>query len=226
MRLAIIPARGGSKRIPHKNIAEVGGRPMLSHVLGMAERSGLFDKIHVSTDDPAIAAVAKNCGFPPDFPRDPRLADDHTTLLPVLRWVVERYAERGETFDEICLLMATAVLIEAEDVAGAHRLFAQAKGARPVIAIAEFPCPVEWAFRLNPDNSLQAVQPGMDQLRSQDLPKAYYDSGTFIWYPAAMMAEGSPPPNYLAYPIPRWKAVDIDGPEDLEMAARLFRGGQ
>jgi len=220
MRLAVIPARGGSKRIPRKNIVEIGGKPMIVHVLETARRSGLFDHIHVSTDDAEIAAIAAAAGYPPDFPRDPGLADDHTPLMPVLQAVAARYPG----CDTICMLMATAILVEPDDLIAAHQVFLSHQGRRPVLAVADFPCPVEWAFRLHADHSLEEIQPGMGNVRSQDLPKAYYDSGTFYFYPAAVIEDPKSAPAYLAHPIPRWKAVDIDGPEDLEMADRLFRG--
>lgn len=226
MKLAIIPARGGSKRIPRKNIVDFHGRPILAHVLEMAKRSGQFDRIHVSTEDAEIARVAAEEGAPPDFLRDPSLADDHTPLLPVLRWVTERYAEQGEQIESVCLLMATAVLVSADDLAAAYRFYDRHGGTRAVMAVADFPCPVEWALRLDRDGALTPVQPGFASIRSQDLPKAYYDSGTFILFPRsaldAMSIDAIAP---LAFPIARWKAVDIDGAEDLEMAARLFRPG-
>ncbi len=224
MRLAIIPARGGSKRIPRKNIVDFHGRPIIAHVLETAKQSGLFDRIHVSTDDAEIADVAGEQGMKPDFMRDPALADDYTPLLPVLRWVTERYAERGEKIDSVCLLMATAVLITPEDLIGGYALYDRHGGASAVMAVADFPCPVEWALRLGADGLLSPVQPGFASIRSQDLPEAYYDSGTFIIFPrSALEASSIDAIASVAFPIARWKAVDIDGPEDMEMAARLFR---
>jgi len=224
MRLAVIPARGGSKRIPRKNIVDVGGRPMLAHVLETAKASGLFARIHVSTDDVEVAAVAKGEGFPPDFMRDPALADDHTPLLPVLQSVLRRYEAMGQRFDSVCMIMATAILIEPRDLIAASTLFEANGGKREVMAVADFPCPVEWAFRLKGDSSLEEIQPGMGQVRSQDLPKAYYDAGTLYFYPPAAILDPRGATAPLAFEIPRWKAVDIDGPDDLAMAEMLFRG--
>jgi N-acylneuraminate cytidylyltransferase len=224
-RIAIVPARGGSKRIPAKNIVPFEGAPLMTWVLAAARRSGLFEAIHVSTDDAAIAAVATAHGFPPDFPRAAELADDHTPLLPVLKWTLERYLERGQHFDCVCLLMPTAPLIDEEDLKGGAALFDKARGTRPVLAAASFPCPIEWAFRLDADGGLKPVQPGLASVRSQDLEKAYYDTGTFIFFPAAqVLAWPEGQADYLAYVLPRHKAVDIDDHEDLELAARLFRG--
>ena len=154
MRIAIVPARGGSKRIPDKNIVDFLGLPLMGHSLRAARESGLFDTIHVSTDSARIAEVAASLGHAVDFTRDPALADDHTPLLPVLRWTVEQYAARGKRFDTVCLLMPTAPLIEAEDLRRANTLFERHAGRRTVIAVARFPVPIEWAFRM-PDGESQ-----------------------------------------------------------------------
>jgi N-acylneuraminate cytidylyltransferase len=225
--IAIMPARGGSKRIEYKNIVDFCGKPLLVHALDAARESGLFDLIHVSTDDDRIAETAAAAGFPPEFRRDPALADDHTPLMPVLKWVLEQFSTRGRPFETVCLLMPTAPLIDAGDLRGAHALYHQHGGARTVWAVADFPCPVEWALRRTPEGQLTAIQPGMAAIRSQDLPKAYYESGTFGFLPATHVL-GAPGPavEELGYVLPRHKAVDIDNPDDLELAERLFRGGR
>lgn len=223
MRIAIVPARGGSERIPDKNIVDFFGRPLMARSIKAAEDSGLFDVIHVSTDSQRIAEVAKSLGHPVDFMRDAALADAHTPLMPVMKWVLERYAASGKRFDEICLVMPAAPLIEAEDLRGAHALFVQRGQTRPVMAIARLPVPAEWAFHLSKDGTLKPCQPGMAKVRSQDLEPAYYDSGTFIFFPAAAIS-GADDPEYIGYVLPRYKAVDIDEPEDLDMARIIYRG--
>lgn len=223
--IAIMPARGGSKRIKNKNIADFCGRPLMCHALEAARASGLFDLIHVSTEDAAIAAVAAEAGFPPEFTRDPRLSDDVTPLFPVLKWVLEEYGRRGRAFDTVCLLMPTAPLIEAVDLADGMALYRSHGGARSVIAVSTFPCPVEWAMRLGPDGSITLREPGKDQIRSQDLEQAYFDSGTFIFLPASVLLHHpDEQPNYVGLRLPRWKAVDIDEPDDLRLAQILYRG--
>lgn len=222
-----MPARGGSKRIPGKNIVPFCGAPLMAHALRAAAASGLFSTIHVSTEDEAIAAAAAAEGFPPAFARDPALADDHTPLLPdVLRWVVDAFAARGERFDSVTLVMPTAPLIGPDDLAAAHALFDRHGGTRPVLAVSTLPCPVEWAMRRGEDGTMTAIHPEAAGIRSQDLPEAWYDSGTFLILPPGALAPGAPPPAWLGFPLPRWKAVDIDTPEDLALAERLFRGRQ
>lgn len=222
--IAIMPARGGSKRIKNKNMVDFCGRPLMTFALAAARSSGLFDLIHVSTEDAAIAAVAEAAGFPPEFARDSRLADDTTPLLPVLKWVIEQFTSRGRAFDTVCLLMPTAPLIEASDLSGGMTLYRQHGGQRSVLAVSTFPCPAEWAMHLGPDGTLTPREPGKDQIRSQDLEPSYYDSGTFILFPTSTIV-GYPAvsPAYVGYKLPRWKAVDIDEPEDLELARRLYR---
>jgi CMP-N-acetylneuraminic acid synthetase len=225
MRIAIMPARGGSKRIERKNIAPFCGRPLLTYPLEAARNAGLFDLIHVSTEDEAIAAVAAQHGFPPDFLRDPALADDHTPLLPVLKWVLERYAERDQHFETVCLLMPTAPLILPGDLSSACAQFESPGERAPVLAVTPMPCPVEWAMRLGADDRLTPIEPSKAEIRSQDLPKAYIDSGTFIFFSATqILAYPAPRPDYRAYVLPRYRAVDIDDRDDFEMAERLYRG--
>lgn len=225
MRIAIMPARGGSTRIPHKNIVDFFGRPLLTYALETARASQLFDVIHVSTEDERTAEIAAQWGFPAEFLRDAALADDRTPLMPVMKWVLERFAQRGRRFDTVCLLMPAAPLILPEDLVGACRLYESQADGRGVLAVTTMPCPVEWAMRLLPDGSLVPIEPDKAELRSQDLPKAYIDSGTFAFCSAAqVMAYPGERIAWTGYVLPRHRAVDIDEPEDLDMAEHLFRG--
>ena len=115
-RIAIIPARGGSKRIPNKNIRDFCGKPMISYALEAARDSALFDCIHVSTDSKKIAEATQKEGFDVDFMRTAELSDDHTPIMPVLKYVLEQYIDRGKYFDEVVLIMACAPLIDANDL--------------------------------------------------------------------------------------------------------------
>jgi N-acylneuraminate cytidylyltransferase len=225
MRIAIIPARGGSKRIKNKNIVDFFGKPMIAYALEAAKGSGLFDVIHVSTDDAAIAATVERLGFPIDFMRAPELADDHTPIMPVLRWVIERYRiERNRIFDDVGLFMACAPLIEAEDIRRGFDIYRAHGGKAPVMAVAPYPVPVEWAFDRKDDGRLEPVSPGASAIRSQDLTKKYFDAGAFYFYPREIIEknERSTYLKYVSTVIPRTKAVDIDDMEDLELAKALF----
>lgn len=222
-RLLVIPARGGSKRIPRKNIVPFCGAPLIVHALRTARESSLFGTIHVSTDDAEIAAIAAAEGLAPAFLRPAELADDHATLLDVLRFVAARLRDGGAAFDSVTVLMPTAPLVRAEDLAGGHAMFDAAGATRPVLAVTRLPVPVEWAFRRAGDGSLAPLHPGLDLVRSQDLEDAWYDAGAFAIYPSAQLAAEAPAPHWLGYTLPRTRAVDIDTEEDLHLAALLFR---
>ncbi|MEM7525866.1 MAG: acylneuraminate cytidylyltransferase family protein [Pseudomonadota bacterium] len=225
-RLAIIPARGGSKRIPDKNIRAFCGRPMIAHTLDAARESRLVATIHVSTDSAAIAEVAAEHGYPPAFPRPAALADDHTPIMPVLRHAVERFAEGGAHFDEIWLLIACAPLTTAADLKGAATLYAASDGDRALLAVSEYPAPVEWAFRRDVDGGLAPLQPGAFAIRSQDLEKRYFDAGCFAVFPPSRVraSEGAGhDADFVGYVLPRGSSVDIDDEDDWALAEALYR---
>lgn len=224
-RLAVIPARGGSKRIPGKNVREFCGKPMIGHILDAARESGLFDVIHVSTDSAEVSAVVDRQGSSVDFLRPKSLADDHTPLMPVLRFVAEEYERRGEVFDEIWLLMACAPFVEPEQLRSAARMLADSGGVDPVIAVSQYPVPVEWAYRLGADGRLTPVQPGMFAVRSQDIEPAYFDTGAFVGFPASFVrsSEGAGTDGrYIGYVMKKGSTIDIDDDADWEMAAVMF----
>lgn len=224
-RLAIIPARGGSKRIPNKNIRDFCGQPMITHVLSAARDSGLFSTIHVSTESRSIRKVAKAFGFPPDFSRPETLADDQTPIMPVLRYVTEEYAHREKYFDEVWLLMACAPLIKSADLIAAASLFLKKGSNSPVLAVAEYPVPIEWAFRQSKEGLLKAVQPGMFAVRSQDIEKAYFDSGSFAVFPSSRILSSAgvgSDKDFIGYVLSKNSAIDIDDEEDWKIAESLF----
>lgn len=227
-RLAVIPARSGSKRLPGKNLREFCGKPMIAHILETARASALFDAIHVSTDSKEIAQVAAGLGFAPEFARPAELAGDDTPLLPVLRQVAEEYRRRGRDFDQLSLLYACAPLVEAADLQAAMQLYDRLGAAKVVLGAASFPVPVEWAYRLESDTRLAPLQAGMFQTRSQDLEPAYYDAGAFALFPMARILSDAPHDerDFHGYVLPRHKAVDIDDAEDWRLAELLYRGAR
>lgn len=226
MKIAIIPARGGSKRIKNKNIVNFCGKPLIAYSLEVAKKSGLFDKIHVSTESDEIRAVSEGLGFPVDFMRDPSLADDYVGTLPVVRWVLEQYLERSENYEEVCLILPTAPLIEAEDLKKAFELFKLHAGNYSVLPVVAYPAPIEWAFDKLGSELLEPCQPGKFKVRSQDLGKKYYDSGTFAWFSKKRIFSDSVAgdENFMAYVLDRYKAVDIDDMEDLRFARHIYQG--
>lgn len=224
MRLAVIPARGGSKRIPKKNITPFCGRPLISYALDAVAESGMFDKIHVSTDSDEICRIVEALGFPVDFKRDESLADDFTGLVPVLRWVVEQYQLKGEKYDQICCIIPTAPLLQSQDIIKAFETFTDHDACYPLLAFAKFSVPIEWAFRRSDDGFMTAVSPDDLTQRSQDLQPAYYECGPFtIWNSINLSSENPLTGKILSYVLPAERAVDIDTPEDLVYAEHLFR---
>ncbi len=224
MKLAVIPARGGSKRIPGKNIIPFCGRPMIAYALDAVERSGLFDKIHVSTDSEEIRDVVTKLGYEVDFMRDPALADDFTGLVPVLRWVVDEYRKRGQEYSQVCCMMPNAPLVRSADVVEAFDIFERSAGKHPLLVYARYPVPIEWAFRRDENGLMEAASPSSLLVRSQDLEHAYYECGPFNWWGSEQLQQENPlVGKVLSYIMPTERAVDIDTPEDMAYAERLFR---
>ena len=224
-RLAIIPARGGSKRIPNKNVRDFCGSPMITHILRTASKSGLFQKIHVSTEDERIRSIAADYGFPPDFARPAELADDHTPIMPVLRYVAREFQQRGEQFDQIWLLMACAPLLRPEDLQHAADFFYGRGGETQVLSVTQFPVPIEWGLSLDENRLIKPARPEMLAVRSQDLEPHYFDAGAFAIYPAhQLLSQGEEQRTraVLGYGLPSSRVVDIDTSEDWSFAEKLY----
>ncbi len=223
-RLAIIPARGGSKRIPQKNIALFHGNPIIYYILSAAQSSHLFEMIHVSTECDSVFKVVKELGFEPQFLRPIELAEDDTPLLPVLRYVVDKFAELGNSFDEIWLLMPCAPLIDKEDLTLAAKSFARTGG--PVLSVCEYPAPIEWAYRQHVDGRLYPIFSEKISIRSQDLEIKYYDAGLFAIYSSEALIKDTSPSsssNFYGFHIDRMKAIDIDYESDWKHAEEIFK---
>jgi len=224
--LAIMPARGGSKRIPRKNVVDFEGMPMLSYPLHAALRSSLFDRIHVSTDDDEVATIAAALGADTEPRRPASLADDHTPILPVVRWVLQQMHAQGEQYDDVFVLFPCSPFLQAEDLRKGYQAYMQHGGRRNLITVSRLPVPVEWTFRRKEDGTLQPLEPGGAFMRSQDLPPAYYETGTFTIFSANWLLTHptlQDDTNYVSLELPAWKGIDIDEPEDLEFARLLFR---
>jgi len=225
-RLAIVPARGGSKRIPRKNIRDFCGKPMIGHILDTVDKSNLFETVHISTEDQEVADIVTTLGFEPEFLRPDNLAGDDVPIMPVLKFVCEKFSENGHSFDEIWLLMACAPLIDVADLEGAARLFAKHEGRHSMLAVCDYAVPIEWAFEMSPDGILHPCQPGMFAVRSNDLAPKYHDSGTFaVFSPGTVLSsEGAgADKGFLGYPLSRAHGLDIDTMEDWAVAEALFR---
>lgn len=223
MRIAIIPARGGSKRIPRKNIRAFAGKPMISYAIGAARQSGVFDHVLVSTDDVEIAAVSRDHGAETPFSRPAELADDHTPTVPVISHGITACRALGWDVDAVCCIYPGVPFLEPADlVTGLELLEAgSAEYAFPVVA---FPSPVQRALRRLPDGTTRPLQPEHASTRTQDLEPAYFDAGQFYWGRAAAWTRGLNIHQHgCTLVLPEWRVIDIDTPDDWDRAERMAR---
>lgn len=224
MKIAIVPARGGSKRIHNKNIVDFHGQPIILYTLETLRRSGLFDKIHVSTDCEAIAKVVSQAGYAIDFLREPNLAGDYVGTLPVLQWVLKNFDAMGEKYEDVCMMTATSPLIGLSDIRLAFERYLEKKRERPVMSVTELPVPYQWAHTLEADGTLCPCFPDSLDQRSQDLGRSFYDTGNFvIFHRDHLLKVGQVKQiKFAGYVLRPEVCVDIDTPADLEMARLLY----
>lgn len=215
MRLAVIPARGGSKRIPHKNIKEFCGKPIIAWSIEAALNSGCFDRVIVSTDDAEIADVAREWGAEVPFMRPEELSDDYTGTVPVIRHAIEWFEERGLNFEYVCCIYATAPFVTAEDIQKGFEILTST-GSAYAFSVTSFGFPIQRAVRITTDGHLEMFYPEHMQTRSQDLEEVYHDAGQFYWGLSDAWKEEKILFSQEASPVilPRYRVQDIDTPED------------
>lgn len=221
--VAIIPARGGSKRIPRKNIRLFCGKPMIAHSIAAASESGLFDRILVSTEDAEIAAVAREAGAEVPFLRPAELADDQTGTSAVVIHALNWLDANGAAPDLVCCLYATAPFLRAAYLRRGHDVVASGQ-ALSAIAMGEYPHPLERAWKLNAKGFLELRWPEHLKTRSQDLPPAFYEAGHFYWATTPAFLKGRSFLTEKTAPVllPRCLVQDIDCEEDWRRAELMF----
>ena len=224
MRVAVIPARGGSKRIPRKNIREFAGKPVIAYSINSALQSGLFERVIVSTDDEEIAQVARDCGAEVPFIRPKELADDQTGTTEVIAHAVEFLQGQGAKLSAVCCIYATAPFIRQEDLKEGLRVL-EAGHWQYVFAATNFSFPIFRSIQRNDRGGLEMFFPEHFNARSQDLPDALHDAGQFYWgRPQAWLdhvrifADAS-----TVVTIPHWRVQDIDTPEDWTRAQMMWQ---
>lgn len=185
--LCVIPARGGSKRIPRKNIKEFMGKPIISYSIGAAVKSGLFEEIMVSTDDEEIAEIGKNFGAVVPFMRSDKNADDFATTVDVLIEVLENYKKIGKYFDSVCCIYPTAPFITEAKLAEAFEKLSK-DNLNAVFPVVPFSYPIQRSLRLK-KNKVQFFFSEFETSRSQDLEKAYHDAGQFYFIKTLYLLE-------------------------------------
>lgn len=223
-RLAVIPARGGSKRIPRKNIRPFAGKPMIAYAIEAAHASVVFDKVVVTTDDQEIAEIASAAGAVVPFMRPANLADDHTPTVPVIAHAISACRELGWTVDEVCCIYPGVPLIDPKDIVTAHDAMVSNGGRQYVFPVTSFPSPIQRALRRLEDGTVQPFHPQYTSTRTQDLEPAYHDAGQFYWGAAPLWLEGlNIHANGQTIVLPEWRVIDIDVPADWERAEALYR---
>lgn len=218
--LCIIPARGGSKRIPRKNIKEFLGKPIIAYSIETALETGLFTEVMVSTDDEEIAEVAKQYGAKVPFMRSVETANDFASTADVLKEVLAKYQELGQEFDNFCCFYATAPLVQSKDVVSAYERL-QSSDFTCVYPVVQFSYPIWRCLDIADDGTMTRHWPEHENSRSQDLPKEYHDSGTFYWYKTKEWLSGK---NKIGGIIVDEVAVqDIDNETDWKLAEMKYK---
>lgn len=220
--LAIIPARGGSKRIPRKNIKDFFGKPLIAYSIQAAIKSNLFEKVIVSTDDEEIATISKKYGAEVPFIRPKELSNDYSEIKVVREHALKYFIEQGITFQYLCTIYATAPFIQGKYLKeGLKKL--QESTASNAFSVTSMPFPVLRSFKITDNNRCKMFWPKYATYRSQELTESYQDAGQFYWTDLQrpsnkFMFSGDSIPIVL----PRYLVQDIDTPEDWELAEIMY----
>lgn len=223
MKLAIITARGGSKRIPRKNIRDFCGKPIIAYSIEVALKSGCFDEVMVSTDDKEIAQIALKYGASVPFMRSAKTSDDFATTANVIYEVLNQYQQGGKYFEYVCCIYPTAPLITSENLQSAFNQMAHHQ-VDTVFPIVRFPFSIQRALRFG-NEKVEFVQPEHALTRSQDLEPAYHDAGQFYWLDvkAFMQNQSLVSKKSGAIVLPEWQVQDIDNVDDWILAEMKYR---
>ncbi len=222
MRLAVIPARGGSKRIPRKNVKPFAGRPMIAYAIDAARDAGVFDRIVVSTDDEEIAAVARAHGAEVPFMRPAALSDDHAGTGPVIVHALAQALASGAPVRQVCCIYPGVPLLQAADLTAALALLEQGPSDF-VFPVLRFESPVQRALCFDAQGRATPLYPEHQHTRTQDLVPAFHDAGQFYWGTVPAWQSGrSPHAGGRGLVLPPGRAVDIDTPDDWARAEALF----
>lgn len=225
MKLCIIPARGGSKRIPYKNIRNFRGKPILEWSINAAKESKVFDKVIVSTDDQKIAEIASNLTAEIPFIRPKQIAGDLIGTTPVVQHAIEWYKNQGINVNEVCCLYATAPFVRSSDIKEGLSILKKNNNKYYVYTATQYTSPIERALRIECDSmKTKMINPKNFRKRSQDLEEAYHDAGQFYWGDSQLWLSNS---NIfekgIALRIPRWRVEDIDTEDDWLRAELMHR---
>jgi pseudaminic acid cytidylyltransferase len=226
VRLCVIPARGGSTRIPRKNIKEFYGKPMIAYAIEASVESNLFEHVVVSTDDDEVAQTAREYGAEIPFMRVAALADDYTPTVPVVADAILRCETLSWTIDEVCCVYPCVPFLQAGDLRETLRLL-ESSGADYVFPIVEFPAAIQRAMRRGSDGRVSPFFPDTELVRTQDLEPAYHDAGQFYWAKRnTWLRNPHIHSSGTGLIIPRVRAVDIDTEDDWVLAELMYQAMQ
>lgn len=225
--IAIIPARGGSKRIPNKNIKMFCGKPIIAYAIETALQSGVFDSVIVSTDDQEIATIAKQYGAEVPFMRPDYLADDHTGTTDVIEHVIEQWKKMGNEIDLVCCIYPTAPFLQKEYLIEAIDALKNQKNKTSAFTVCKFNYPIQRSFTIeSPNNDVTPIDASALPKRSQDLPSVYHDAGQFY----LATAENFLNKNFNVFSnssipiiLPHYLVQDIDEPDDWVRAEYMYQ---
>ncbi|MFH1581707.1 MAG: hypothetical protein ABIC39_06480 [Pseudomonadota bacterium] len=223
--IAVIPVRAGSTRVPKKNFLDFFGLPMFIHTYNSAKESGLFDDIIVSTDSHEVLKICENHGISVPFTRPAKLSSNEASINNVCLHVLREMEKRGKKYDNLCLLWATSPMRDAKDIKKAHALLVDNESTDAVIAVTD--CYQYYPAHITDESGY--IKPlvcldNMTTMRAQDVPKTFVDNGSMSWVCcAALIKEKSwMPKRSRGYYMPRYKSVDLDTPEDLELLSYYY----
>lgn len=223
--VAVIPARSGSQRIPGKNFKSFNGKPIIAYSIEVALRTGLFDRVVVSTDSPEIAKIAKSFGAEVPFLRPDKISDAYAPIAEVLIHALQWFsAEEKMDYEFAAVILATAPLIQANYLKDSFQVL-QKNNCAAVVPVTTFPYPIQRALNLESDQRLKMIWPENEMVRSNDLTTAYHDIGQFYWVRCQnfLKTRRFLSNDSMGYPIPRHYVQDIDNDEDWKRVEILHR---
>jgi len=224
MNICVIPARGGSKRIPRKNIKLFNNKPIIAYSIEAALNSNCFSRVIVSTDDNEIAKVAKKYGAQVPFVRPKELSNDYITTIPVIKHAIEWMQKENILFDNVCCLYATAPFISPQIISKSYQQLKESKSDY-CFSVTTFPFPIQRSLKLIKDKKVEMLNPEYLNTRSQDLEEAYHDAGQFYWGNAKAFKNEIPIFSEVAsaFVLPRYLVQDIDSEEDWVRAEAMYK---
>ena len=222
--LVVILARGGSKRIPNKNIRKIQGKPLICYSIDIARKSNIFHNIHISTDSVKIKHIVEKYGVKIDFMRPKYLSGDKVPTMPVVKYVVNKYKKKlGINYKNIFILSATNPFLDKKDIINSFNLYLESK--KPILSVCKYPAPIQWAFRANNTFNLSPINKNSFLVRSQDLENHYFDVGAFSIHNIKDLnkTRNGYDDKFKGFELSREKSIDIDYLEDLKYVKKIYK---